>query len=255
MSTEPFDPSLYTSPPRMTLESGIALARALVAACPQSMPSRIQKAAKKLATATDNAQAKLALRQKAMGNISEEDKRLVDQAGDASWGALRTRLNAYAMLPANEYPDAQRANELVTLLFGDQGLSFLTEAYPVQWTTADTILKRIDADGLVADIHRIAGSEFLENVRKRHAKYGTMVQNILIKADGNHVDLGAEVRILGSAIVAYATKVCAHVEDDDEKSFGEARAALHPIDAHRDANTKKTSPAPTAPAPESPSTP
>ncbi len=52
MSNEAFDPSLYTSPPRMTLESGIALARALVAACPQSMPARIHKAAKKLAQAT-----------------------------------------------------------------------------------------------------------------------------------------------------------------------------------------------------------
>lgn len=244
----------------MALESGIALSRAIVAACPISMPSRIQKAAKKLATVTDNAQAKLALRQKALGSISEEDKRLVDQAGDASWGALRTRLNAYSMLPANEYPDAQRANELVTVLFADQGLSFLNETYPVQWTTADTILKRIDDDGLAADINRIAGSEFLENVRKRHAKYGTMVQNILIKADGNHVDLGAEVRTLGNAIVAYATKVCAHVEDDDEKSFGEARAALHPIDAHREANAKKTAPASTAPPttappPESASTP
>lgn len=239
----------------MTLESGIALARALIAACPQSMPSRIHKAVKKLVDATDNAQAKLALRQKALGTISEEDKRLVDQAGDASWGGLRARLSAYGTLPVEEYPDAKRANEIVTLLFNDQGLSFLTEAYPVQWTIADTILKRIVDEKLEADINRIAGSEFLDNIRKRHNKYGAMVQSILIKAEGNHVDLGAEVRILGNAIVAYATKVCAHVEDDDEKSFVEARAALQPIDAHREANAKKTSPAPITPAPESPATP
>jgi hypothetical protein len=255
MSTDTFDPALYTSAPRMTLESGIALARALVTACPQSMPARIHKAAKKLADATDKAQEKLALRQKALGSVSEEDKRLIDQAGDASWGALRARMTAYSMLPAAEYPDAKRAGEIVTMLFGDQGLLFLTEAYPVQWATADTMLKRIDKEGLKADIDRIAGPEFLDNIKKRHDKYGTMVQSMLIKADQAQVDLGAEVRALGSAIVAYATKVCAHVEDDDASSIQEARAALQPIDLHREANTKKSAATSVAPAPEAPAAP
>lgn len=255
MSTETFDPSLYTSAPRMTLESGIALARALVAACPKTMPSRIHKAAQRLADATDNAQTKLARRQKALSSISDEDRRLIDQAGDASWGALRSRLSAYSMLPPNEYADAHRAGALVTVLFGDQGLAFLTESFPVQWTTADTILKRIKDDNLAADINRIAGPEFLENVRKRHERYGVMVQSILIKSNELQVDLGVEVRALGSAIVAYATKVCAHVEDDDAKSMSEARAALQPIDSHREANAKKASGSPESPAAEPSATP
>ncbi|MBK9264528.1 MAG: hypothetical protein IPM54_32680 [Polyangiaceae bacterium] len=255
MTTDAFDPSPYTSAPRMTLESGIVLARALVTACPQSMPARVHKAAQKLAGSTDKAQAKLALRQKALGSVSEEDKRVVDQAGDGSWGALRSRLSSYAMLPAAEYPDAKRAGELTTILFNDQGLSFLTESYPVQWATADTILKRIDDDGLQTDIDRIAGPEFLDNIRKRHAKYGAMVQSILIKADQAHVDLGAEVRALGSAIVAYATKVCAHVEDDDAKTIAEARAALQPIDLHREATSKRSTTTPETPSPETPAAP
>ena len=254
MSTEIFDPAPYSNAPRMSLESGIALARALVAACPKTMPARIHKAAQKLAQHTDNAQAKLALRQTALGSISEEDKRLVDQAGDGSWGALRGRLLAYAMLPAAEYPDAKRAGELVVILFGDDGLSFLTESYPVQWTTADTILKRVDDAGLSPDIDRIAGPEFLDNIRKRHAKYGAMVQSILIKTNQIHVDLAAEVRALGHAIVAYSTKVCAHVEDDDPNTITDARAALQPIDLHREAIANASQTAPT-PAPVSPQTP
>jgi len=255
MTTDQFDPSLYTSPPRMTLESGIALCRALVAACPQTMPARIHKAAQKLAIATDKAQTALAWRQNALGAISEEDKRVVDQAGDASWSALRARLSAYSMLPADEYPDAKRAAEIEVRLFGDDGLSFLKETYAVQWTTADTILKRIDSDDLTSDINRIAGHEFLDNIRKRHTKYGAMVQSILIKAQQANVDLGAELRALGSAIVTYATKVCAHVEDDDPTTIAEARTALGPIDAHREANAKKSAPAPVTQDPEAPKNP
>ena len=112
MSTEIFDPAPYSNAPRMSLESGIALARALVAACPKTMPARIHKAAQKLAQHTDNAQAKLALRQTALGSISEEDKRLVDQAGDGTWGAHRGRHLAYSMLPAAEYPDAKLPGKL-----------------------------------------------------------------------------------------------------------------------------------------------
>lgn len=254
MSNEVFDPAPYTNPPRMTLESGIALARALVAACPQSMPTRIHKAAQKLAGATDLAQAKLALRQKALGSISEDDKRAIDQAADGSWGALRSRLSAYSMLPTNEYPDAQRATELLTILFADSGLSFLIESYPVQWTTADTLLQRIQKDNLAADIDRIAGPDFLDNIRKRHARYGQMIQHSLVKSLELQVDLSDELRVLGHAIVAYATKICAHVDEDDKDSLAEARAALQPIDLFREAYGKSSSPQTNAPPP-TPTTP
>lgn len=55
---------------------------------------------------------------------------------------------------------------------------------------------------------------------------------------------------MGNAIVTYATKVCAHVEDDDPGSLTEARMALGPIDAHREAQTRKA--APTTPEPDAP---
>lgn len=213
------------------------------------MPARIHKAAKKLTDATDLAQSKLALRQKALGSISEDDKRAVDQAADGSWGALRSRLSAYSMLPTNEYPDAQRAAELLTLLFGDSGLSFLIESYPSQWTIADTLLKRIQSDNLAADIDRIAGTEFLDNIRKRHVRYGQMVQHSLVKSAELHVDLSAEIRALGQAIVAYATKVCAHVDEDDKDSLAEARIALQPIDLFRETNAKRSPEAPPSPEP------
>lgn len=241
---EPIDPSLYTRAPIMSLEAGIALARALVSACPPSAPSSVKKSAKKLNAATDKAQIALAKRQKIIGQIPEEASRLIDQDGDNSWGALRGRLYHFSLLPKNEYPDASRAAELVSSLFGDDGLSFLKEKYPVQWAVADTVLKRIDDEQLHNDINRIAGSEFLENVRKRHVEYGAMVQRLLTKGSGESVNLSHEVHALGRAIVAYATQICASADDDDSspEMILMARCALKPLDNFRDQVASRANP-------------
>ncbi len=241
MEQELFDPSIYVRPPVMSLEGGIALCRSLIDACPTSMPKSVKSGAQKLGRAADRAQTALALRQKALGTISDEDARVIDQLGDSSWGSLRGRLVSYSVLPVGEYPDAARAGELVTILFHTDGLNFLKEAYPVQWTTADTILKRIDEEGLQPDIDRIAGKEFLENVRKRHQHYGAMVKGLLTRSQGENVNLSEEIRALGSAIVSYATKVCATVDEDEPATIVAARAALRPLDLFREANARRSS--------------
>lgn len=130
MDAEPLDPSLYVHPPVMTLQTGISLCRALVSACPKGAPARVKKASTKLTAAADKAQSALGRRQKALGKISDEDARLVDQSGDGSWGGLRGRLQSYSMLPADEYPDATRAGQLVTVLFGPDGPNLLKNKIP-----------------------------------------------------------------------------------------------------------------------------
>ena len=254
MSSSPPDPTLYVRAPVMTAESGITLSRAVVAACSKDFPASVKKAAKKITDAADQAQAALASRQKAVGKVSESDARIIDQAGDASWGALRMRLLGYAELPATKFPDAQRASQLVLELFGPDGLSFLKETYPVQWSTADTILKRIDDDNLQDDIDRIAGKEFLLNIRAQHKAYGSMVQNLLLREKAVGVNLAEHVRAMGRAIVDYATRVCALVdEDDDEQRIAAVLAALRPMDAYREATARKAGNTNTeAPAPADP---
>lgn len=241
MSLEPPDPTLYVRAPIMTVEAGIALCRALFAARPKAAPAALLKSAAKVDAAADKAQTALAIRQKALGKVSDDAARLVDQAGDASWGGLRLRLLGYAELPVAKYPDARRAAELVTILFGPDGLSFLKEAFPVQWSTADTILKRIDREGLEKDIDRIAGKVFLDNVRAQHEQYGAMVQGILLREQAEGVNLADHVRAMGRAIVDYATKICASVDEDDESSIAAALSALRPLDAYREAAARRGS--------------
>ncbi|MRG91557.1 hypothetical protein [Polyangium spumosum] len=249
MSHAPPDPTLYVRAPVMSAEAGITLSRALFAACVQSFSPAIQKAAAKVNVAADKAQSALALRQKALGKVSDDTARLVDQAGDSSWSALRLRLLGAAELPGATYPDAKRAAELVTILFGPEGLSFLKETYPVQWSTADTILKRIDEEGLEKDIDRIAGKIYLDNIRAQHEQYGGMVQGILLREQAEGVNLNDHVRAMGRAIVDYATKVCASVDEDDPSSISAARSALRPLDAYREAAARRGS------SPQPPATP
>lgn len=238
---QPIDPALYARAPTFTLEGGIALARTLSAACPKNAGAPVKKAAKKLSGATDKAQIALAKRQSALGQISQEESRLIDQRGDNSWGALRDRLEAYSILPAKEYPDAIRASELLVLLFADSGLLFVKESYPVQWSTADTILKRIQDQNLKTDIDRIAGIEFLANIQKRHAEYGAMVQRMFTKSSGDSVNLSDEVRALGRAMVAYAMQVCSAADDEDSSAemIAMAREALRPLDIFREDAAKR----------------
>jgi hypothetical protein len=99
----------------------------------------------------------------------------------------------------------------------------------------ETILSRIDNDGLRKDIDVIAGPEFLEQIRFAHAAYKPMVQAMLRRDTKGEVNLLEHVRGMGRAIVDYATKICGTADEDDKASVTAVRKALQPIVAHREA--------------------
>jgi hypothetical protein len=239
MALETPDPALYTRAPKMTIEGGMTLCRVLADACPASMPSTVKKAAKRLFEVAEAAQFAYTLRRKSMGKTSPDDARPIDRNADSSWGALRSRLQAYAMLPHDTYPDAKRAVEILYSLFGESGLSFLTESYPEQFAIADSVIRRIDAENMAADIDRLAGKEFLENVRAQHAAYGKMVQAVLQREETIADELGEHLRAMGQEVVDYATKVLASIDRDKPASVTAALTALRPIDAFREATQRR----------------
>jgi hypothetical protein len=231
-TTVPFDPSLYTRAPTITLASGIVLAQTLVVACPDIMPAPVKKAVAHLLKVSNGAQQAWAERQRESGFVPDEGTRTLDQEADGSWSGLRARLLAYAELPVALFPKARRAQEIVDTLFGDAGLGFLRDNYILQWSTMNVLLKRIDAEGLAADIDKLAGPEFLQHVRNVHPRYEAMVQSTL-QRDASQQNLKEQVRLIQRAVVAYATRVCATVEDDDESTVETARTALAAIEKMR----------------------
>jgi hypothetical protein len=231
----PLDLTLYTRAPTFRLAGGITLAHALVDSCPKTAPDNVRKACKKLKVAADRAQNVLAERRREQGTFSEDDSRAIDREADASWGALRLRLRAYSMLPVERFPLAKRASELDTLLFGVEGLEFLKEDYFSQNAKMGVILKHIDDDKLQKAIDLVAGPEFLQQIRDIMPRYQAMVTEKLQKDNAPGQNLTEHVRALQGAIVEYATKIAALVDDDEPESIRVAQSALRPIEAHREA--------------------
>lgn len=240
MSTS-FDPSVYTRAPKLTFASAITLARTLVAACPPHMPPSVERSCQRLRQWCERAESAWTTRHRELGGPGDEDTRPLDLATDRAWLALRDRAMAYAALPALAFPAATRAAELVQRLFPDTTLPFLRASYLEQLTAMQGILRRIDEDDLAKDLDAVCGPEFLANVRAMMPGYQAMVQALLARDGGvtdNHRDL---LRGLQQAIVSYATKVCATVDDDDPTSAETARVALLAIDNLRAATPRRPS--------------
>lgn len=250
MTLTPPDPSLYVRPPVMTLAGGITLCRVVANACPPTMPAFVKKGAAHLAEAAEEAQKAHVARKKALGQ-SNDDAQSIDKWADRSWSALRGRLEMYTLLPPETYPDARRAKEIVESLFDETGLSFLTQRYPEQYAIASTYLRSIDEEGLASDIDRLAGADFLANVRMQHNAYGTMVTRMLERENALGDDLSEHVRAMGQALVEYATKVLASMDRDHPATIQAALVALRPIDVFREkTQTRPANPNEPAPTPE-----
>lgn len=250
-----FDPSLYVRAPVISLASGLTLGRALLSAQPSGLPASVKKASDGLRIVVDQAEASWLARQRASAGSSDINSRQVDQLSDQGWAALRGRIESYALLPSDEFPLAESAGQLLQILF-PEGLGFLKLTYAEQAAHTAALLRRIDEDGLAKDLDAVCGPEFLRHVRTLQPRYDAMVQAQLTQRDGGP-DLAGQVRALARAIVTYATRVAATVEDDDAKTLAKAREALRPLDQFRSqtSDARKKPEPPPEPTPDAPPTP
>ncbi len=258
MTDPTFDPLVYLrTAPIVTIESGILLARTLLAVMPKGMPAHVKKTAAKLGRVADGAQAALTQRQRELIPLQEETTREIDAQADVLWGALRDLLETLSRM-ADRFGRAAKAKLLLAQIFPG-GAGFLRLPYAEQYVTMDTTLKRIDSEGLAKSIDAVVGPEILLQIRDIHPRYAAMVGRRL-KGAGPAASLLDHVRTLQRAIVEYATAVASTVDSDDPSTFEPARLALRPIDNHRDqVNTGKrpgaadpadpAEPAPNEPAP------
>ncbi len=159
----------------------------------------------------------------------------VDLAVDTAWTAMYERLRAYAMLPVEQTQEARHAQDLLRTLFPD-GLAFLRLPYEKQWEEGENRLRTIGQLRLTADLHRLAGSEFLTEVRRTHELYGKVLGlprqtdgRDAREADDSPLD-GATLRELrfavSRAISQYALKIVALADEDDQL----VRRVLMPIE-------------------------
>jgi hypothetical protein len=253
-----FDPSIYTRPPKLDVAAAVALTIALLAALPLKAPPAVKKAAQKLRKAIVKLQAVWRERDRL---AKPSDPRLVDVMADRAMGRLHGRIDAYAGLPAEAYPLATRAQDILNSLFL-RGLEFLKDDYASQWAETKKLLDRIDEENLAADIDKIAGPEFLAEVRRIHKLYGNAIGVTQSREKLPVPSLVQPLRDVNAAIAVYSVQLLAVVMDEeaDKTLRAAARAALQPMDDYRAGVARRearraTEATPDTPVPEVPDTP
>ena len=178
------------------------------------------------------------------------DRRKVDTRVDNAWALFLDRIEAYGNLPVAAYPKAAPARAIVTVLSPDR--AWLKLPYAAEWAESD---KRIDADGLAPELDALAGPEFLAEVRAAHAEYGVALGIKSPVARPADVGLADPLRAVARSIARYARAVVGELDEDDADSVERTRAALAPIDDHRDGPWRRANGCAAPDAPAAPPTP
>lgn len=240
------DPLLYIEPPLLDSAATLTLARSLIelASRPADRsPAHAALASTEISAALRrlvSAEHELALAARRREPPTRYELRQpADLAVDTAWTALYDRLRAYAMLPVEHTHEARQAQELLRTIFPD-GLAFLRLPYEVQWAEGENRLRTIEQLRLTADLHRLAGAEFLTEVRRTHDIYGKVL-GLVPSPESRDARSGREgdddlaldnatIRelrfALSRAIAQYALKIVALADDDDEL----VRRVLAPIE-------------------------
>lgn len=249
-----FDPSVYTRSPKLDVPSAIALGIRLLAAVPKQPPLAVRKAAKSLHQKIITLQSTWKARDRMEKRF---DARPVDVMADNAMSRLFGRLEDYAGLPSELYPLAERAQILLGTLF-PEGLAFLKSDYASQWAETQKRLERIQEENLATDIDKIAGPEFLSEVRRIHKMYGDAIGITKPRADATLPNLAVPLRNVGTAMTLHALQLVAVVMDEESSPEARlaARDALRPFDEYRASAARRDGPddddanAATAPVPD-----
>lgn len=227
-----FDPGAYMTGLRTDVPGTIAHARQLLAAAPADLPAPAESCRKTLSAEVKRLEEGFL---KVQVQDAAQLKRPVDVSGDNSWSCVKVRLDPYTWLDPERFPDGVRARELSNKLF-PTGLSFTQLEYGAQWSEASWRIKLIEGDSkMEADLRRLCGSVFIDELFYWHKEYGKMVGVVAPGRGAKPVEeprpnLTALRRKVGQAIVAWQVQLVAlHLAGHPG-----ARAALRPTDEYRE---------------------
>lgn len=246
-----YDLISYLQLPHLNKASAIALATALISRTPKELPPAGQKAAENLAAATRRFQGLWAERDRSIATADRMSNVLLDRELDNAVGMLHARLATYERLPVARYPNAARAAELRKLLFGD-GLGFIRMSFTEEWAYCDTLIKRIDSEGLAEGLAALAGPEFLAELRYTHQQFGhALGKTAAPEQEPEPVNLLEATRHLAEAVRNYTLQIIATADGDRPETVEAVRAALKPIADLREELSRRRTATPNSTAEES----
>jgi hypothetical protein len=155
--------------------------------------------------------------------------RPADQRFDGAWAGLHGRLVACTRLI--DGPEAARAGALLANLFPN-GLAFVNLGYEAEWVHSRELLTRIKEEGHTAELAELAGQRFLDAVHKAHQGLGEALGLEGVQKVEASFMVGEQIVALSNAIAKYARLFAGTVVD--ESTLAVFRAAMAPLDAHRE---------------------
>lgn len=227
------DFSEYLRPPRLSALSGVFLSRVLLEVTPPEPSAALRRAASHVRETGEGIRLVLMAR----SDAEPPSIRASDIREDTIALAIRNGLEAAAELTPTEL--AQRAAVLLAKLFPD-GTGFLRLPAYEQWGQTDVMLQRIDRDGLASELDAVLQPEYLALLREAHDAYGRALG---MGHDANDDPKAAALRDsitdLSYAIANYGRVLVGELVPGDEASEARFRRAVAPIDAFREALSRR----------------
>lgn len=236
MNTASLDAATYIRPPRLGVRGGLSLSKMLLLKVPKKASPGVILAARALAVSVTTTET--AWRTRGTGKPAR-NARAADVRIDRAHGAVQSRLLSYEIL-SPDHPGRVRASELLERLY-PTGLGFLTLPWPEEHAESERRVQIIEEEELREDLDRLVGEVFVEELLDAHAAYGVALGiTEAIEAPTPEVSMTEPLRTMLAAISDYALQVLAFARLD-AKNVAPARRALAPIDAFRQAASKRGS--------------
>lgn len=236
MFNSSLDPVTYVRPPRLGVASGLSLSKMLLTKVPKRPGPGVILAAKALAASI--AATESAWRSQGTSKVGR-NARPADLRLDRAHAAVHGRLSNYEIFePAD--PDRVRSMELLARLY-PTGLVFLKLPWIEEHAQSELRMQIIEKESLRADLDRLVGKVFMTELAEAHADYGVVLGITEASEDeAPKVSMTEPLRAMLQALSDYALQVLAFAKLDP-KHLEKAQRALAPIDAFREAASRRSS--------------
>jgi hypothetical protein len=187
-------------------------------------------------------------------------KRAADSKMDNAWRAFERFLSAAMLLQPHHSPGAKEAAELYALIFGKEGLRFITFIPELEYEETKKRLNLLEKSNLTGELNAMGGSLFVQDLQKTFVEYGEALHITTSRPQ----DVPA-IRPLwekaDEAIRQYVSKVVSLEDPDDAGSLEQIKKLLKPLKEWEEkarasrAAAVSTEPAPPPADPTTPGTP
>lgn len=172
--------------------------------------------------------------------LSAPNLRPLGKRVDDGWGGLHGTLESQARFVGE--PTAAIAQRILDRLFKN-GTAFLKESYEAEFLEGETLLARIDKEGMAAEIDSLVGEHGLRYVRSAQEGMGDGLGLGDVEVERADTQaLATSLSALAVAIADYIRVLAGETDEDDEKSVARfIRAVVEPIEQHRAYHAKSSS--------------